>query len=367
MLISSRRLSALLLGAAALAAPLAPGRAQQGNNVLGPPQIRDFQLPGERRTPPAQPQAVAPASTTNNTQPAPASPTPSTARTPSPEPRATAPVRRPEPAAPQPQTQAQPRAPAPEVQAAPAPQPEPQVQPAPVATPAPVPQPEGGSSWWLYLLPLALAGLGAAAYVRARRVAAAAPEPLPRAQHSPPPAVPPKPRPDPVPRPWLELELKAERAASTLEEARVDFEMVIHNSGKSPARNIRINARMFNAGRTQDEEIGAFFKTKGEGRRTHTIPELPGGESGLIQGSVTMPRDELRALQVNNQALFIPVVGVNLVYDWGNGRTGQTSKSYVIGRELGAESEKMGAFRLDAGPRIYRAVGQRAHSLARRV
>jgi len=241
------------------------------------------------------------------------------------------------------------------------------VQPAPVATPVPVPQPEGGSSWWLYLLPLVLAALGGAAYVRTRRVAAAAREPLPRTQHSPPPAVPPKPRPDPVPRPWLELELKAERAASTLEEARVDFEMVITNSGKSPARNIRINARMFNAGRTQDEEIGAFFKTKGEGRRTHSIPELPAGESGLIQGSVTMPREELRALQVNNQALFIPVVGVNLVYEWGNGRTGQTSKSYVIGRELGAESEKMGAFRLDAGPRIYRAVGQRAHSLERRI
>ena len=363
-----------MLGAAAIAAPLAPVRGQEGNTVLGPPQIRDFQLPGERRTPPAQPQPVAPAPTTNTAEPAPARPTAPAARSPSPEPRTAAPLRRPETTAPQPQPQAQPQAPAAEAQTSPSSpplaQPEPAPpQPAPKAAPVPAPAPAGGGTpWWLYLLPLALAALGAAAYVRSRRVATAtAPMEPARVQHSPAPAVPPKPRPDPVPRPWLELELKAERAASTPEEARVDFEMVITNSGKSPARNIRINARMFNAGRSQDEEIGAFFKTRGEGRRTHTIPELPPGESGLIQGSVTMPREELRALQINNQALFIPVVGVNLVYDWGNGRTGQTSKSYVIGRELGAESEKMGAFRLDAGPRIYRTVGQRAHSLARRT
>jgi hypothetical protein len=97
------------------------------------------------------------------------------------------------------------------------------------------------------------------------------------------------------------------------------------------------------------------------------IGELPPGESGLIQGAVSMSREEMKALQVNEQLLFVPVVGVNLVYDWGNGRTGQTSKSYVIGRELGEETEKMGAFRLDLGPRVYRTVGQRQHSLAKRV
>ncbi|MDP8995156.1 MAG: hypothetical protein M3N07_09290, partial [Pseudomonadota bacterium] len=175
------------------------------------------------------------------------------------------------------------------------------------------------------------------------------------------------PRPEPIPRPWLEIEVRAERAASTETEAWVEFEMVIRNTGKSAARNIRVNARLFNAGREQDKEIGAFFKTRGEGRRTHMIGELPPGERGLVQGTVTLAREEMRALKVNDQLLFVPVLGVNAVYDWGQGRTGQTSKSYVIGRELGRESEKMGAFRLDLGPRVYRAVGQRQHSLAKRI
>jgi hypothetical protein len=217
----------------------------------------------------------------------------------------------------------------------------------------------------MLLLPVVAVGVAGAFFLRRRRRPAEAAEPVAAAPAAA--APPPRPRPEPVPRPWLELEFRAERAASTDSEARVDIEMVIHNSGKSPARNIRINARMFNAGREQDREIGAFFKNRGEGRRTHTIPELPPGERGLMQGSVTMPREEMRALQVNNQALFIPVIAVNLVYDWGEGRTGQTSKSYLIGRDLGDANERMGAFRLDLGPRVYRTVGQRAHSLERRV
>jgi hypothetical protein len=361
-----RKLPVALLGAAAIAAMAANARAQDGNSVtVGPPQLRDFQLKGERVTPPAQPQPVQPqpaqpAQRTTAPQPRAAQPAPTTARTPA-APARTAPATQPRAietpvsATPEPQPQAV----LPETPAAVAPEPAPQAAPVPVP-----PAQEGGPSFWLILIPAALAALGALLFLRRRRAAdEAEPASAPAIVSAPPPV----PRPQPVPRPWLELELKAERAASTDQEARVDFEMIIHNSGKSPARNIRINARMFNAGREQDKELGAFFKTRGEGRRTHVIPELPAGERGLIQGSVTMPREEMRALQVNDQALFIPVVGVNLVYDWGDGRTGQTSKSYVIGRELGEASAKMGAFRLDAGPRVYRTVGQRAHSLARRV
>jgi MYXO-CTERM domain-containing protein len=363
-----RKLPVALLGAVAITAMAANARAQDGNSVtVGPPQLRDFQLKGERVTPPAQPQPVQsqPAQTTTAPQPraAQAGPTttartpPAPARTvPAPQPRAT---ETPVSASPQPQPQPQPQAVLPESPPAVAPEPAPQAAPVPAQ-----PAQEGGPSFWLILIPATLAALGALLFLRRRRQAAEGePASAPAIVSAPPPV----PRPEPVPRPWLELELKAERAASTDQEARVDFEMVIHNSGESPARNIRINARMFNAGREQDKELGAFFRTRGEGRRTHVIPELPPGERGLIQGSVTMPREEMRALQVNNQALFIPVVGVNLVYDWGDGRTGQTSKSYVIGRELGEANTKMGAFRLDAGPRVYRTVGQRAHSLARRV
>ena len=365
MLKSRRRLPVAALTAVAFAASAAPAFAQEAGNALGPPQLRDFQLPGERRTPPAREQQVQPAPQ----QPAQRAPAPAaqpasrqTQAAPDPRQRAVETERR--PAAERPASQTVPSQPEevfrlPEAPPAAAPQP----APPPAATPAD-PQPEDTTSWWLYLVPAGLLAVGALLFRRRRRRNDARAEAMAAAAAL---DAPPAPRPEPVPRPWLELELKAERAASTDVETTVDFEMIIRNTGKSAARNIRVNARMFNAGREQDKEIGAFFKSKGAGRKTHTIGELPAGERGLIQGTVAMPREEMRALQVNQQLLFVPVIGVNLVYDWGKGRTGQTSKSYVIGRELGTESEKMGAFRLDLGPRVYRTVGQRQHSLAKRV
>jgi len=89
--------------------------------------------------------------------------------------------------------------------------------------------------------------------------------------------------------------------------------------------------------------------------------------TGVIRGEVAMPRDEMRAVVLEDKYLFIPVIAVNALYDWGEGRTGQTSKSYVVGRELEQPSAKMGAFRVDQGPRIWRTVGQRQHTLAKRV
>ena len=87
----------------------------------------------------------------------------------------------------------------------------------------------------------------------------------------------------------------------------------------------------------------------------------------MINGSVTMAREDMRAVVLDDKYLFVPVIAVNALYDWGDGRSGQTSKSYVVGRELQQPSDKMGAFRVDQGPRVWRTVGQRQHSLARRV
>ena len=168
-------------------------------------------------------------------------------------------------------------------------------------------------------------------------------------------------------RPWLELTLKAERATATLTETVVNFELEIANTGESAARNLRIDVKMFNAGAEQDREIGAFFRTAGRETTKLNLPGLPAGTSGLIQGEVAMPRDEMRAVVLDEKYLFVPVIAVNALYDWGEGRSGQTSKSYVVGRELQQPSEKMGAFRVDQGPRVWRTVGQRQHSLARRV
>jgi MYXO-CTERM domain-containing protein len=228
----------------------------------------------------------------------------------------------------------------------------------------PVADRDGARSYWYYALPAAALALLGLAVVRRRRRNGTS-EPV--VETAPVAAAPPTPRPDPIPRPWLELSLKAERASFTATEAVVQFELEISNTGGSAARNLRIDVKMFNAGVEQDREIGAFFKTAGRESTKLSLPIVEAGVTGVIKGQVKMAVDEMRAVRLDERLLFIPVIAVNALYDRGADRTGQTSRSYVVGRELQDASEKMGAFRVDQGPRVWRTVGQRAHKLAKRV
>jgi hypothetical protein len=248
------------------------------------------------------------------------------------------------------------------------------VQPAPeqpkaepkAAAPVPVNEVGGGFPWY-YGIPIGLLALLILAFGRQRRRGKAIREAAALAVEERAATALANARPEPQPRPWLELELKAERLSSTDAESLVQFELEITNTGPAPARNLRIDVKMFNAGETQDQEIGAFFRTAGRESTKCSLPGIHPGQTGAIKGEVAMPRDDMRAIVLDNRYLFIPVIAVNALYDFGDGQTGQTSKSYVVGRELETPSEKMGAFRVDQGPRVWRSVGQRQHKLARRV
>jgi len=399
---------------AALTAAAAP--AQTGNEAapVGPPQLQNFQLQPAQEQPqrpetqgPAVPPEVAPRSSTGNTaRPSgppivavpPASQLPQlrlppgaaggNAR-PAPAQNGQAPARM--PAAPAPAPQGAPPSAAPPQQVAPEAAPEGlpappgnDVAPAPgeaASEPAPISIPgEPVTPATTRMLPIWLAGIGgilllllgffwwrrfsAKRRVRAEALAAAR-EAAEAAQAAAKPA--PAPRVDPAERPWLEIDLRAERATFNQTETLVQFELDLANVGASQARNVRIDVKLFNAGAEQDQEIGAFFRTAGRESARVKLPAVEAGVKGTIRGEVSMPREEMRALRLDERLLYIPVIAVNVLYDYGEGQTGQTSKSYVVGRELQQPSEKMGAFRVDQGPRVWRAIGQRQHKLARRI
>jgi hypothetical protein len=61
---------------------------------------------------------------------------------------------------------------------------------------------------------------------------------------------------------------------------------------------------------------------------------------------------------VQGRVIFVPLVAINVAYDWDGG-SGRTSRAWVVGREASSPDGRMGAFRLDLGPRIYRQVDRR--------
>jgi hypothetical protein len=150
-------------------------------------------------------------------------------------------------------------------------------------------------------------------------------------------------------------------------DASVQYELVVRNKGNAPAHNVRIEARMFNASSNQEQEIGAFYAEPVRERTPPSIASIPARGEIQLRSAVSMPKDEVREITVQGRRLFIPMVAFNVIYDWGNGRSGQTSTSYLVGREPDKASDKMGAFRLDLGPRLYRSVAQRQTSMARIV
>ena len=158
-------------------------------------------------------------------------------------------------------------------------------------------------------------------------------------------------------RPWLEIEFDPQAAIIDGEKASIQFEVVIFNSGSAPARDVLVEAALFNAGADQDQLLSAFFgRQLGQSDGT-TIPPL---QRMSFRSIVTLPRDQLRLFEVEGRTLFVPVVGFNVHYRWSGG-AGQSSTSFIVGRNNAGE--KMAPFKIEQGSKTYRGLATREHNL----
>jgi hypothetical protein len=381
---SRRRLRAAAFILYGFAAAGSPSLAQDNSSTIGPPQLKDFTLPGQRTTPPA---ATPPPSTTT---PPPAATPPRNAPATAPAPGRDRPVASPSPAAPAPRRDSAPVAAAPAVPlpapqaAAPLPAETSPVETAPLPEPQPTapapasqaPEPRGGGWLWPTVGGALLLLLGGFLLLRRRRAQAALEQARDAARgelggvlRTPEPAPVPAPEPEPepeapaAPRPWLELDIVPERAAATDAEAIVHYALTVTNQGDAEARNIRIDPRLFNAGAEGD--MAAFFQGPIHEQSGSPQVVIAPGATLKLNGQVTMPKADLREIELAGRRIFVPMVAINVAYDWAGGGTGRTSRSWLVGREAETPQAKMGPFRLDLGPRIYRSVGRREARLVR--
>jgi MYXO-CTERM domain-containing protein len=359
--------------------PVAAAHAQESNTV-GNPELRNFELPGTRTTPapapeqaPAPPPAAAPTPAPERTETRPA---PAPARQPAREAPARAepaPARSTAPAGGPPADRTETSTAAPDVA-----QPEANL-PAPVfsgpsfpapALPAPIADPGSPTAaseslgWmpWAVGLAALLALLGfvmlrrrrdafaSDGYVRERaaRVPAPAPRPLP------PPAPVAVPR---APQPRIELDFQPDRVVLTPEKAEIHYRLTVRNAGDAAATDVRVAIDMFNAGTGQEPELAAFLAERQLAGSDGSEWRLAPGQEEKLQGVASMTNADIRGIEVQGRRLFIPLVAFNFVC--GDEGKVQTAASYLVGREADPPAEKMGPFRLDTGPRVYRNVGQR--------
>ena len=186
-----------------------------------------------------------------------------------------------------------------------------------------------------------------------------APEPTP----APRPVAPPAPKPTAPPagivstrlRPWVDIGFAPLGCIVDEERVTIEFEVQLQNSGSGLARDILVEASMFNAGPTQDQDIGRFFADPvGQGERIEALPPL---QSVAIRTSLVAPRANIQLFELAGRQVFVPLVAFNVLYRWSGGR-GQTSLAYLLGRDT--KGEKLGPLRLDLGPRAFTRLGIRA-------
>lgn len=163
-------------------------------------------------------------------------------------------------------------------------------------------------------------------------------------------------------RPDLEIQLLPERAVVDEQGATIEFQVAVRNNGSAPARDVKVEACMVNAGPAQDQELGAFFaRPDGKGSPIGPIPPM---SEVTLKSAVRLPIEHMRQFEIAGRRLFVPIVGLNALYR-GPAGTAQTSASYLVGRD--GNGEKMAPFRLDLGPRIFRGLGARQHTATLRT
>ncbi len=160
-------------------------------------------------------------------------------------------------------------------------------------------------------------------------------------------------------KPQLNVEFHPDRVVVTEQEVLLQFEIVIANVGSAPARDVLVEGRLFTAHIGQDEEIATFFRNPAtEGDRMASIAPL--GRISL-KSVARLPLDQIHRFEASGRKMFVPMVGFNILYRFGSGE-GQASASFLVGRGNEGD-EKLAPFRIDLGPRIFRGLASRPHSV----
>jgi hypothetical protein len=130
----------------------------------------------------------------------------------------------------------------------------------------------------------------------------------------------------PSARPELDLTMRPVRAGVSGDDARVEFELTVGNSGAVAAENVRISTWMLAAGSSEAESALIVPRDRAD---TPAVT-IPAGESRTMEASVALPTRE-----VDGDAV-LPVVVADARYRLPDGSEGRTSASFEVGVPDGA-------------------------------
>ena len=159
-------------------------------------------------------------------------------------------------------------------------------------------------------------------------------------------------------RPKLEVSFIPERASISLKNLTINGRLHIANNGESDAAELRLNAAVISASKGQEEAISSYFASPW----THgkDLGSAKVGEQIALEMDLMIPIADLQTFAMGAQQLLVPIILARVAYQWDEGdQNGEAQLSWLIGREASPPKPKMGALRLDLGPRSFGSLGQR--------
>ena len=157
-------------------------------------------------------------------------------------------------------------------------------------------------------------------------------------------------------RPWLEFLLRPVRAGTSQDDAIVQFELTVGNTGTVSAEHVRISTWMFAAGAGTDMERSLI-----EPPADATVSEIDiaAGDGARVDGEIALSKAGL------HEETVLPVVVADARYRLPDGSEGRTSASFAVG--LPGEGDSLAPFQLDRATGLIESVEARLHGEPTRV
>jgi hypothetical protein len=159
-------------------------------------------------------------------------------------------------------------------------------------------------------------------------------------------------------RPKLDISFVPEKASISLANLTIKGRLHIVNNGADVADAMQLNAAVISASEGQGQAISRYF--------TSALPtgkELGAakvGEQIALEMDLMIPIADLQTFVMGKQKLLVPIILARVEYQWGDAKHADEAQlSCLIGREASPPKPKMGALRLDLGPRSFASLGQR--------
>ncbi|MGZ8350159.1 MAG: hypothetical protein ACXWU2_09030 [Allosphingosinicella sp.] len=157
-------------------------------------------------------------------------------------------------------------------------------------------------------------------------------------------------------RPWLEFLMRPIRAGTTGDDAVVEFELTVGNTGSQPARDVRISTWMFAAGSAAESDMERMLIEPPAEARLSEVTIQP-GDGHRVDASLALPRSGL-------PDSVLPVIVADARYTLPDGSEGRTSASFEVGLPGGDE---LGPFPTDRASGLFESVEARLHGELERV